>query len=75
LRPPIDAALLQHCRQGSGTDTGSPQKVDLDELMIPFRALLLQRLMCSAWSIGAIALVTASLLEWGLVVAGPARLP
>jgi hypothetical protein len=43
----------------------------LDELMIPFRALLLQRLICSAWSIGAIALVTASLLELGLVVAGP----
>ena len=43
--------------------------------MIPFRALLLQRLMCSAWSIGAIALVTASLLEWGLIVVDPARLP
>jgi len=37
--------------------------------MIPFRALLLQRLICSAWSIGAIALVTASLLEgvWSLL--------
>ena len=57
-----------------GTSKPSPQKVDLDELMIPFRALLLQRLICSAWSIGAIALVTASLLEWGVVVAGPERL-
>ena len=31
--------------------------------MIPFRALLLQRLICSAWSIGAIALVTAGLMS------------
>jgi hypothetical protein len=61
-------------KQSIGTSKPSPQKVDSDELMIPFRALLLQRLICSAWSIGAIALVTASLLEWGVVVAGPERL-
>ena len=72
LSQPIDAALLQHCRQGSGTDTGSCLEVDLDELMIPIRFLMLSRLMSSAWTVGAIALVSALLLEWGLIVADSA---
>lgn len=42
--------------------------------MIPVRFLMLTRLMCSAWTIGAIALVAASLLEWGLIAADPANL-
>ncbi|WP_255001724.1 MULTISPECIES: hypothetical protein [Synechococcales] len=37
--------------------------------MIPVRFLMLSRLMRSAWTVGAIAMVTALLLEWGLVVA------
>ena len=36
--------------------------------MIPIRFLMLSRLMSSAWTVGAIALVTALLLEWGLIV-------
>ncbi|WP_254996379.1 hypothetical protein [Cyanobium sp. Aljojuca 7D2] len=37
--------------------------------MIPVRFLMLSRLMRSAWAVGAIAMVTALLLEWGLIVA------
>ena len=48
---------------------------DLDGQMIPIRFLVLIRLMRSAWTVGAIAMVTALLLELGLIVAGPARLP
>ena len=40
--------------------------------MIPIRFLMLSRLMSSAWTVGAIALVTALLLEWGLIVADTA---
>jgi hypothetical protein len=61
-------------RQGSGTDPGDAAELSLDESMIPVRFLMLARLMRSAWAVGAIALVTASLLEWGLIVADPARL-
>jgi hypothetical protein len=37
------------------------------KVMIPVRALLLNRIMLSLWSVGAMALLMASLLEWGLV--------
>ena len=37
------------------------------------RSLMLSRLMRSAWTVGAIAMVTALLLEWGLIVADAAR--
>jgi hypothetical protein len=40
--------------------------------MIPFRFLVLHRLMRSAWTVGAIAMVAAFLLEWGLIVADTA---
>jgi len=40
--------------------------------MIPMRFLMLSRLMRSAWTVGAIAMVTALLLEWGLIVADTA---
>lgn len=36
------------------------------------RFLMLSRLLRSAWSVGAIAMVTALLLEWGLIVADTA---
>lgn len=36
------------------------------------RFLMLSRLLRSAWSAGAIAMVTALLLEWGLIVADKA---
>jgi len=35
--------------------------------MIHVRALLLNRILHSLWSVGAMALLMASLLEWGLV--------
>jgi hypothetical protein len=34
--------------------------------MIPVRALLLNSILHSLWSLGAMALLMASLLEWGL---------
>jgi len=71
---PSSCQRLQHVGQESATHTEIFCKVSLDGLMIPFRTLLLHRLMRSAWTVGAIALVTASLLEWGLIVADPARL-
>ena len=40
--------------------------------MIPIRFLMLSRLMSSAWTAGAIALVTALLLECGLILADTA---
>ena len=40
--------------------------------MIPISFLMLSSLMSSAWTVGAIALVTALLLEWGLIVADTA---
>jgi len=36
-------------------------------LMIPPRALLLMRLLRSGWSVAAISLLLATLLEWGLI--------
>jgi hypothetical protein len=42
--------------------------------MIPVTAVLLSRLLRSVSGVGAIALVIASLLEWGLITADPARL-
>ena len=68
----ISAAVLQRCGQGSGTDAGNPAESELDSPMIPFRFLLLHRLMRSTWTVGAIAMVTALLLEWGLIVADTA---
>ncbi len=35
--------------------------------MIPVRALFLHRILSSVWSVGGMALLMASLLEWGLV--------
>jgi hypothetical protein len=64
--------VLQRCRQGSGTDVGTADKSNLDGQMIPIRFLMLSRLLRSAWSAGAIAMVTALLLEWGLIVADTA---
>lgn len=64
---------MQRCRQGSGTDPGTAAKTNLNGLMIPMRSLMLSRLMRSAWTVGAIAMVTALLLEWGLIVADAAR--
>ena len=61
--------MLQRCRQGSGTEAGEPADSELDGQMIPVRFLMLSRLMRSAWTVGAIAMVTALLLEWGLIVA------
>jgi len=34
--------------------------------MIPVRALLFSRLLRSAWSVGLVALLIATLMEWGL---------
>jgi hypothetical protein len=70
----IGAAPLQPCRQGSGTDTSPAPEFGLDDPMIPVTALLLSRLLRSASAVGAIALVIASLIEWGLITADPARL-
>lgn len=36
--------------------------------MIPIRFLMLTRLLRSAWTVGGIAMVTALLLEWGLII-------
>jgi hypothetical protein len=46
----------------------------LDGDMIPFRSLLFSRLFRSAWALGAVSLVFASLLEWSLIAAHPADL-
>ena len=35
--------------------------------MIPVRALLLNRLLRSSWSVAAVAILFACLLEWGLI--------
>jgi hypothetical protein len=64
--------VLQRCRQGSGTDAGNAAESDLDGQMIPIRFLMLSRLMRSAWTVAAIAMATAFLLEWGLIVADTA---
>jgi hypothetical protein len=43
--------------------------------MIPVRALLFIRLLRSAWRVGVIALLIATLMEWGLSTAAvPAEL-
>jgi len=63
---------VQHCRQGSGTEPGTAAKTNLNRLMIPMRFLMPSRLTRSAWTVGAIAMVTALLLEWGLIVADTA---
>jgi hypothetical protein len=34
--------------------------------MIPIRALLFSRLLRSAWRVGLVALLIATLMEWGL---------
>lgn len=34
--------------------------------MIPVRALLISRLLRSAWRVGVVALLIATLMEWGL---------
>lgn len=34
--------------------------------MIPVRALLFSRLLRSAWRVGLVALLIATLIEWGL---------
>ncbi len=51
-----------------------PLEFGLDGRMIPVTAVLLSRLLRSVSAVGAIALVIASLLEWGLITADPARL-
>lgn len=43
--------------------------------MVPIRALLISRLVRSAWSVGAVALLIATVLEWGLISTVPAELP
>jgi hypothetical protein len=35
--------------------------------MIPVRALLLNRLLRSSWALAGLAVLLASLLEWGLI--------
>ncbi len=37
--------------------------------MIPVRALLISRLLRSAWRVGVVALLIATLIEWGLCTA------
>jgi hypothetical protein len=65
---------LQYGRQRSSTDACVDLEFGLDSPMIPVSALLLSRLLRSASAVGAIALVIACLLEWGLITADPARL-
>jgi len=36
-------------------------------VMIPMRSQLLLRMLRSGWAVGALALVFATLLEWGLI--------
>ena len=36
--------------------------------MIPPRALLLMRLLRSGWTVAAVSLLIATLVEWGLIV-------
>ena len=42
--------------------------------MIPVRALLLNRVMRSSWALAGLAVLLASLLEWGLIATHPADL-
>ncbi|MEB3275493.1 MAG: hypothetical protein VKM92_00880 [Cyanobacteriota bacterium] len=42
--------------------------------MIPMRSLLLSKLLRSSWTVAAISLVVATLLEWGLMAQGGADL-
>ena len=40
------------------------------EPMIPMRSLLLSKLLRSSWTVAAISLMVATLLEWGLMAQG-----
>jgi hypothetical protein len=53
-------------RQRSATDDGFCLDLALDSTMIPIRALLFSRLLRSAWRVGLVALLIATLMEWGL---------
>lgn len=38
--------------------------------MIPMRSLVLSKLLRSSWTVAAISLAVATLLEWGLMAQG-----
>jgi len=38
--------------------------------MLPMRSLLLSKLLRSSWTVAALSLMVATLLEWGLMAQG-----